>query len=425
MFAHALHTNSVSAQLISIAPMQPESKSTPLPSLRTMFCEEPFRVFFPLGLLAGIVGLSLWPLFFWGVLQTYPALVHSRLMVEGFMAAFILGFLGTAGPRLLIARHLSGAELLTSLALYLATLGAHLAGKWMLGDALFLALLLIFAVILGRRFATCGELPPPNFVLVGCGFLSAIVGSALVLFATARGDALQAYFLGTLFLEQGFVLLPVLGVGVLLFPRFVGVPFDSELDELRKWTSRWKRKALMAAATGALIAASFVVESAGFFRTGGSLRFVAATSYIATQMPAVLTCRPAPFAGWCIRASVWLLLAGLLWPVFLPAYRVAGLHFIFIGGFMLVTLTVATRVILGHSGQAHLFKTRLPFLLATAVLIIAGMVTRVGADFMPGAARNVHLIYAALLCIGASIVWGVRLIPRVVIPDSDDAPPSN
>ncbi|HET6406863.1 MAG TPA: NnrS family protein, partial [Chthoniobacteraceae bacterium] len=76
-----------------------------------MCCEEPFRVFFPLGLAYGLVGLILWPLFIWGVILQYPGLMHARVMVEGFMGAFIIGFLGTAGPRLLGANPFNGAEL--------------------------------------------------------------------------------------------------------------------------------------------------------------------------------------------------------------------------------------------------------------------------------------------------------------------------
>ena len=38
----------------------------PLVSLREM-AAEPFRLFFPLGVLAGLIGVSLWPLHFMGV----------------------------------------------------------------------------------------------------------------------------------------------------------------------------------------------------------------------------------------------------------------------------------------------------------------------------------------------------------------------
>jgi uncharacterized protein involved in response to NO len=61
-----------------------------------LFSEEPFRLFFPIGLLLGIVGVALWPLYYAGFATTYPGTMHARLMVEGFMASFIIGFLGTA-----------------------------------------------------------------------------------------------------------------------------------------------------------------------------------------------------------------------------------------------------------------------------------------------------------------------------------------
>ena len=38
-----------------------------LPSDGPLWAGEPFRVFFPLGVLASVVGVLLWPLFYWGV----------------------------------------------------------------------------------------------------------------------------------------------------------------------------------------------------------------------------------------------------------------------------------------------------------------------------------------------------------------------
>ena len=67
---------------------------------------EPFRIFFPLGLLLGAIGVALWPLYVWHAIDFYPAQAHVRLMIEGLMGSFIIGFLGTAGPRLLDARPL-------------------------------------------------------------------------------------------------------------------------------------------------------------------------------------------------------------------------------------------------------------------------------------------------------------------------------
>ncbi len=391
------------------------------PRFFAMCCGEPFRLFFPLGLVSGIVGLALWPLHLWGVLAIYPGVMHARLMIEGFMGAIIIGFLGTAGPRLLSAARFTARELGTLVALHFANVAAHLAARPALGDAFFCAELIALAVVLGRRFVARGDLPPPNFVLVVGGLLCGIAGAAIIASTSALAAWPRLYTFGMLALSQGFVLLPILGVGVFLFPMFIGVPFGEELAELRVPTPGWKRKAPLAATVAATIVVSFAIESAGFLRVANALRFLAAASYFASQMPSVLKFGRASLLGQCIRASVWMLLLGLLWPVPLPAYRVAGLHLVFIGGFMLTVFAVATRVMLGHSGQLHLCKKPLPFLIAAGVLLLIGLGARVGADFMPSVVgRNRHLIWAALLCIAAALVWGIRLMPRVFIPDSDE-----
>src|SRR3954466_10851969 len=95
---------------------------------------EPFRIFFPLATLVGLSGVSLWPLFFSGLHKFYPGQMHSRLMIEGFLAGFVLGFLGTALPRLLSAAPLRRVELWLLLALYLLTAGLHIGEQPRAGD---------------------------------------------------------------------------------------------------------------------------------------------------------------------------------------------------------------------------------------------------------------------------------------------------
>ena len=114
--------------------------------------KEPFRVFFPLGVVAGVVGVSLWPLFYARALVMYPAVAHSRMMICGFVAAFAIGFLGTAVPKMLDAPRLIPGELLALIVLYCASVSAFLAGATIAGDTLFLGLLLAFALVLGMRF---------------------------------------------------------------------------------------------------------------------------------------------------------------------------------------------------------------------------------------------------------------------------------
>src|SRR5437870_1843315 len=126
--------------------------------------EEPFRIFFPAGLFLGLVGVSLWPLFYFGFTSVYPGITHARLMIEGLMASFIFGFLGTAGPRIPSAPHFSPREVGTILTLDLLAAGFHTGEAHRLGDICFALCLLLFIWGLGRRVRQRKDSPPPNFV---------------------------------------------------------------------------------------------------------------------------------------------------------------------------------------------------------------------------------------------------------------------
>src|SRR4051812_9806652 len=90
---------------------------------------EPFRFFFPQGVLAGILGVMLWPLYFWHVTEFYPNLAHIRVMANGFFGGFIIGFLGTAMPRMLSAKPFAVSETIVLLALHAAMTVAYAMGK--------------------------------------------------------------------------------------------------------------------------------------------------------------------------------------------------------------------------------------------------------------------------------------------------------
>ncbi|MGZ4974901.1 MAG: NnrS family protein, partial [Limisphaerales bacterium] len=105
---------------------------------------EPFRLFFPLAVLVGLAGVSLWPLHFGGVMKLYPGLSHARLMAYGLFGGFIFGFLGTAMPRMLSVRPFTVLEAFLLVLVYLAMAGAYFFAKIPLGDELFLAVLLCF-----------------------------------------------------------------------------------------------------------------------------------------------------------------------------------------------------------------------------------------------------------------------------------------
>ncbi len=92
------------------------------------------------------------------------------------------------------------------------------------------------------------------------------------------------------------------------------------------------------------------------------------------------------------------------------------MHVVFLGGFSLITFTVATRVVLGHSGNEALFETRLPSLQLATLLLLAGAVLRAIGDFSPE--RPHWLTAASYLWMLAAGLWGFAILPKVRIADS-------
>src|SRR5947209_1426077 len=81
------------------APCRPSSTVTQSrPMSWTLLTREPFRLFFPLAVLAGMAGAALWPMHFAGLVEFYPGQSHARVMTYGFFTGFFIGFLGTALP---------------------------------------------------------------------------------------------------------------------------------------------------------------------------------------------------------------------------------------------------------------------------------------------------------------------------------------
>lgn len=389
--------------------MNVESRST---RSLARICEEPFRIFFPAGALLGVVGVSLWALFYLGAGVPYPNVAHARLMIEGLMAAFIFGFLGTAGPRLTSAPHFSLTEIVIVFTLDLLAAGAHTGGAHRIGDICFVICLLLFARMLLRRFRQRKDNPPPNFILVAFGILSGIVGAALVAYSE-DAQYTRAYQSGSALLNECFVLLPILGVAPFFIGRLLDVP-GSDLPESRVFPPEWKRQAAFNALIGGAIIASFLMENTGPSRPAGWIRVAAIITYLAGRMP----WRGRTFLADYLRTGLLFVLAGFAMIALWPNYRLGALHTVFITGFNLIVFTVATRVVLGHSGNLNRLRTRLWFFIAMSVLFFFAMASRVTADLAPRA-RIIHLLAAAICWLAASLIWIIKVMPKVTISEEE------
>ena len=117
---------------------------------------------------------------------------------------------------------------------------------------------------------------------------------------------------------------------------------------------------------------------------------------------------PVPQAVLIALAS---LVCGLALPMIGNIQRVAAMHLIFLGGFSLITFTVATRVVLGHSGHGRLFELPLISLRLVTLLLVVGAVLRVWGDASPH--RSIMLNTASYLWMGAAVVWSLAILPKV------------
>lgn len=381
------------------------------------FAGEPFRLFFPAATLAGIVGVALWPLHLTNIAGGYPGQAHAQLMTNSFFGGFIIGFLGTAMPRMLSAKPLRMFETLALLAVYVAMTAVCAAGKLQMANALFLCLLGGLVAIMIPRALQRKDMPPPGFILVALSLACAAAGAALALTA-GEEPAMARVALQRLLSEQGFILLPILGIGPFILPRFFGLGSSHDLPESIRPSADWSKKAGLALVSAIAIVISFLIEAKGNVQLAYAIRFVATAGYLFMEMPLRSGPGGTNIFGAAIRIALLGIVLGFLFVALFPAYKVALLHVTFVGGFALITFVVATRVLFGHSGNIALLKKRNRWFLISMGLMLFAMTTRISGDFWPKIMAS-HYIYGAVVWIGAVLIWAFYTLPKALVAESE------
>src|SRR5262245_34170307 len=313
---------------------------------------EPFRIFFPLGVIFAWIGVSHWLLYGIGLRATYSCEVHGFIQMQAFMMSFAAGFLLTALPRRTGSAPPSAVEMLLMLAALSTTTAAALDERWWLAQAGYAAAFLILLQFAVRRFLgrTARRRPPAAFVLVPFAMTQGLAGAGLIAAASLRAVDPWAMAFGKLLVGQGVFLCLVMGIGSLILPLMGGSAPPPDLGS----SPRESRKAVAYAAAGGLVLASFVLEQSGWPRGGVLLRAAVVAVALASGARAWRTPGKPGFHRRLVWISVWLIPAGLLASALWPDYRVPALHVLFIGGFGLMAFGVATHVSLGHLGLEHL-----------------------------------------------------------------------
>ena len=369
---------------------------------------EPYRVLFPFGYLFALLGVGLWPAAALGWLP-YPAALHRSWMLQGFEMSFMLGFLLTAMPGFTHGEKCRSGELRIAL---FATSGftlASLAGLAALAAASFVLATLLPLVAFWRRLRRAPVPPAVELAFVLYGLALGALGGLFQLAQALGMPELSPRFAERM-IAHGMVLPIVIGVGGLLVPVFAGIRKPLAIPGVAGPHERGGRFALYIGVL-TLFALAIAFEPLGQGRLAALLRALGAGVMLVLvwkiwRLPGLRTV-PA-YAMW---ASGWCLLAGLSAAAAAPRYALAGLHLAFIGGYGLLTLSIATRVIVAH-GKHGLEQEARTLTAIVGGLVIAAVALRIGADV--DTARTLPLLGASgALWMIAWLWWGARALPRL------------
>lgn len=296
---------------------------------------QPFLVFFPLGVLVGLAGVSIWPLYGFGVTAGYSGRAHAQVQTNGFLFAFVSGFLLTAVPRFTGTATPSRPTQICLAALLIVSAAASELQAFGIATAASLAAHALLLALVARRFVHRRQPLPPAFVLIGLGLASGAL--AAVLNCGVAWEILPAFWdlLGKRLLTEGMMLLIVLGIGGFFGQRLLGV------SPVALPPGRQER--LWAAAGSAILISliaeyGFGLEWMAFVRAAAVTAVIFGTLHI-WRRPAIRSA-----LSWYVWTAEWLTVVAVWLVAAAPKYRVDFLHVLFIGGFSLLIFAVGTRV---------------------------------------------------------------------------------
>ena len=358
-----------------------------------------------------MAGVSIWPAYFLGLTPGFSGRAHAFVQADGFLYAFVAGFLLTAIPRFTGTDAPVRTVQYALAALLIVATVAFEVQAFSLGHLVFLTAHATVIVLAARRFRRRRSPPPDTFVFVGAGMVAGLVGAAL-----NAAVALEAVdpgwdLLGRRLLTEGMVLLLVLGVGGFLGPRLLGFA-PMPVVQIGTFAPTRPRTLLLHVAAAVVLVASL----AGEYRFGlASLAYVRAavvTAVLSTTMKPWRRPAAPTTAAWCVWTGTWFVILGSCAVAVAPRYRPDLLHVVFMGGFTLLILAVATRVTLSHGGHSLEAERRSwPLRIGMATGLFA-LVTRLGATLAPNAFFE-HLALAAAVWIAGIVFWGAALVQRI------------
>lgn len=358
---------------------------------------EPYRIFFPAGVIYLIWGSLIWLSQLWSN-ETYPVLAHRYLMLNGFSASFIAGFLMTAVPKFSQTESPRRFEILI---FFLFTLtGLLFAYKEKEKVSLIFSALQATTILffLFRRILKRKVNPPYSFVFIFAGLILWITSALMSIFSDSEAFKNLHY--------EGSIAAIILGVGSRLIPGILG---HVEIVQTQRARYETEKPFLLTvplhfiALIGIFIGSYFMKDPTGIaFRAA----VVGVVGLFYWKLPHFPKIRSA--LTWNIWISCWLIIASFILKAVWPDGLIHASHAFFFSGVVLLTFLIATRVVQSH-GPKDSSLENLKLLYVFNFLVLLAGITRISAFLMPELYLR-HLGYSSIVLVAAVILWSYRYL---------------
>lgn len=362
-----------------------------------MAFSELFRLFFPLGIIYLLFGVLLWLPQLWSP-GDYPVLLHRVLLLNGFTASFIGGFLMTAVPRFSQTTHARSWEVVPYfIVTILATVSGYMDQEnWANGfSALQPALLLAF--ILSRIFKR-KQNPPYSFVFIFVGLILWFISSLMGILVDSEGFKHLHY--------EGSIAAIILGVGSRLIPGILGhvqiVNAQKEQYEQPKpllSTVPWYFFMLIFSYIGSY----FADETIGNWIRLIIVLIIGQFYWRLYKVPEEKTS-----LTWSIWFAGWLITLSFLLKAIWTDGGIHANHGFFINGIVLLSMLIGTRVVQSHGPKMKELENWKGLYIVTGLVLLASS-TRVSAYLMPDSYLR-HLGYSSLILAVAIAFWSQKYL---------------
>ena len=362
---------------------------------------DPYDVLFPVGILTSLLAAFLWVAFQNSWVSFFPRQTHGNLMFFGFLWAFVSGFLMTAIPKMTQTSIANIFEIFAAVFLVLLQWVLNLRNMGSVSVGLFALQVFVLILFVGRRFLQRRQIPFEGFVYFPFALFWGLAGPFSFFLFPQFGSSMLYVFSG-----QAVILNLICGLGSRLIPVLSRIP-----GALMPDAAGQHKRMIEIGLYAICLNLTFVLEALGATQAGYLIRAIF-ISAVAVRYFKVFT-RPSvrTYVGWGLKSAVICLIVGYgLLGVFPEGSSLPFLHLVYIGGYSLITLMVATRVTLAHGGYSLELELKSKHIVFIFLILLIGAALRafvVGSDLV---AKGLSWsAYAFMVGLGAWLIsWWIR-----------------